>query len=174
MTDAMPVAAALGIDPVELISLVRRMADRDETVATAESLTAGLLTAVLTEVPGSSSVVRGGLVVYATTLKHELADVPDDLLGRVGPVHPEVADALARGARLRCGATWGVGLTGVAGPAEQDGHPVGTVHLAVASADRTLRATLSPTPTGVGDRASVRSSAVVSAIRLLHRAVGGA
>src|SRR5919201_5163572 len=109
-----------------LLDLLRR---RGETVATAESLTAGMLCAALTDVPGASDVVRGGLVVYATALKHELAGVDAALLAEHGAVHPDVAGMLARGARQRCGADWGIGLTGAAGPDPQDGAAPGTVYL---------------------------------------------
>src|SRR4051812_20866112 len=107
---------------------------RDATVAVAESLTGGLLGAALTSTPGSSSTFRGGLVVYATDLKETLAGVPGPLLAAEGPVSAHVAAALAAGARDRLGATYGVGVTGVAGPDPQNGQPVGTVHVAVAGA----------------------------------------
>jgi PncC family amidohydrolase len=86
------------------------------TVAVAESLTGGLLTAALTEPAGASKAVRGGLVVYATDLKATLAGVPVPLLHAEGAVSPDVAGALAAGARDRLGATYGLGVTGVAGP----------------------------------------------------------
>ena len=124
-------ARLLDIDPAELADLQQDLIDRGETAAVAESLTGGLLAAVLTEIPGSSAVVRGGLVVYATDLKHQLADVDADLLAAVGPVDPRVAAALADGARRRCGADIGIGLTGVAGPDAQDGIGVGTWFCAV-------------------------------------------
>ncbi|MDA3624392.1 CinA family protein [Saccharopolyspora oryzae] len=113
----------------ELLDTLRK---RGETVATAESLTAGLVAAALTDVPGASDVVRGGLVVYATDLKAELAGVDRDLLAEHGAVHPRVAELLADGARTRCRADWGIGLTGVAGPDPQDGVAPGTVHLGFA------------------------------------------
>ncbi|MDN6405831.1 CinA family protein, partial [Corynebacterium sp.] len=105
--------------------------ERGLTVATAESLTAGRIAATIADVPGASAVLRGGLIVYATDLKGTLAGVDADLLDRVGPVHPEAAAQLARGAARVCGADLGVGVTGVAGPDAQDGHPVGEVYLAV-------------------------------------------
>lgn len=112
-------------------ALVRLLTERHETVATAESLTGGLLAATIVDVPGASVVLRGGLVVYATDLKATLAGVRRDLLDARGPVDPDVAIALAAGARRRCAATWGVSTTGVAGPTPQDGIPVGTVYVAV-------------------------------------------
>ena len=108
-------------------ALVAALTARGETVAAAESLTAGLVCATLARVPGASAVLRGGLVVYATELKASLAGVSSELLAEHGAVHPEVAAQLAEGARDRCGATWGLGLTGVAGPSAQDGVAPGTV-----------------------------------------------
>ncbi|WP_019203343.1 CinA family protein [Tsukamurella sp. 1534] len=147
--------------PPEARALVEALAARGQTVASAESLTAGLFAATVAEVPGASAVLRGGLIVYATDLKATLAGVPPDLLDRVGPVHPDTAAALADGARARCGADWGVGLTGVAGPTEQDGVPVGTVHLGIAGPSGTTVTSLALD----GDRAAVRRGAVAAALR---------
>ncbi|ASR39155.1 damage-inducible protein [Prauserella marina] len=136
---------------------------RGETVATAESLTAGLVCAELTGVAGSSAVVRGGLVVYATDLKASLAGVDSALLAAHGAVHPEVAAQLAVGARARCVADWGLGLTGVAGPDPQDGIAPGTVYVALSgehvSEVRTLRIQ--------GDRGEVRAASVRAALETL-------
>ncbi|WP_460445883.1 CinA family protein [Angustibacter aerolatus] len=104
------------------------------TVATAESLTGGMLGAALTAVPGVSAAYRGGVVSYATDLKHALLGVDADLLAREGAVHPDVARAMALGVRDRLGADWGIATTGVAGPDPQDGRPAGTVYVAVAGA----------------------------------------
>ncbi|AUI57447.1 CinA family protein [Amycolatopsis sp. BJA-103] len=144
-------------------TLITHLIERKETVATAESLTAGLVCATLTEVPGASAVVRGGLIVYATDLKASLAGVDEDLLATHGAVHPEVAAQLAVGARDRCGATWGLGLTGVAGPAGQDGVAPGTVHVGLAGVSTLTVRTLALS----GDRASVRAGAVSGAFALL-------
>lgn len=107
--------------------LVTLLTSRGETLAGCESLTAGLLCAQIASVPGASVVLRGGLVTYSTELKHDLAGVPQEVLDAVGPVAKETAEAMARGARERCGATWGLSFTGVAGPDPQDGHDVGEV-----------------------------------------------
>ncbi|MFD9739244.1 CinA family protein [Umezawaea sp. NPDC059074] len=147
-------------DPAAVVALLR---SRGETVAAAESLTAGLVTAALTSVPGASAVVRGGLVVYATDLKHALAGVDEALLAAHGAVHPEVARQLAVGARTRCGATWGLGLTGVAGPDPQDGVAPGTVHVAVSNETGTAVETM----TLGGDRHAVRSQSVDGVLALL-------
>jgi nicotinamide-nucleotide amidase len=137
------------------------------TVAVAESLTGGLLTAALTEPAGASNAVRGGVVVYATDLKATLAGVPVPLLDAEGPVSPDVAGALAAGARDRLGATYGLGVTGVAGPDSQGGRPVGTVYVGLAGpGGGTVRSlTLS------GDRDAVRAAAVDAALAELLSAV---
>ena len=141
---------------------------RSETVAAAESLTAGLFCATLATVPGASATLRGGVVVYATDLKTELAGVPADLLERHGPVSPQTAEALAEGVRARCGATWGVGLTGVAGPDPVDGHGPGRVYLGVADGHSTDVHELDLT----GDRAAVRAAAVATAMEALLARLG--
>jgi nicotinamide-nucleotide amidase len=151
-----------------IAALVSRLVERGETVATAESLTAGMVCATLTEVPGSSAVVRGGLVVYATDLKARLAGVDAALLAVHGAVHPEVAAQLARGAREVCGADWGLGLTGVAGPDPQDGVGPGTVHIGLAGAGAgQVRSYQFP-----GDRGAVRAAAVSAALELLAGRLG--
>lgn len=144
-------------------SVVSALKARGETVAVAESLTGGLLAATLVDVPGVSAVFRGGLVVYATDLKTRLAGVPADLLARCGAVDPDVAAALAGGARERCGADWGLGTTGVAGPDSQDGAAVGTVYVACAGPGGTVVRALALD----GDRAAIRQTAVVAALDLL-------
>ncbi|NUW40442.1 CinA family protein [Nonomuraea rhodomycinica] len=107
------------------------LVERGATLAVAESLTGGLIGATITSVPGASKAFRGGVVSYATDLKHALLGVPDDLLAREGAVHPDVAAAMAAGVARLCAATYGLAVTGVAGPEPQDGKPVGTVHVAV-------------------------------------------
>ena len=162
-----PLADVLGLDPDALTGLVATLKERGETVATAESLTGGLVVAALTSVPGSSAVVRGGVVVYATPLKSELAGVDPDALAEHGPVHPLIAEQMAGGARVACGSTWGIGLTGVAGPDPQDGVEPGVVHLAVSHADGTVVRTM-----GIdGNRHQVRSGAVRAAFDLLRAQV---
>jgi nicotinamide-nucleotide amidase len=110
-------------------ALVSELRRRGVTVASAESLTGGLLGAAITAVPGASAVYRGGVVAYATDLKHRLLGVDAALLARVGAVHPDVARSMAEGVRDRLGADYGVAVTGVAGPEPQDGSAPGTVWL---------------------------------------------
>jgi nicotinamide-nucleotide amidase len=117
--------------------LVADLTIRKQSVATAESLTAGLLSATLAGVPGASEVLRGGLVTYTEHMKIVLAGVAPEILEEVGPVAAPTARALAVGARQRCEATWGVGLTGVAGPEPHGGHAVGTVFVGLAGPGET-------------------------------------
>ena len=149
------------------MKVLQRLKDRGETLAVAESLTGGLLAAAIVDEPGASAVFRGGLVVYATDLKESLAGVPGPLLAARGPVDPDVARALAAGARDRCGADWGLATTGVAGPEPQAGIPVGTVYVACAgpgtAAVRHLQLT--------GHRAAVRNATVTGALELLAELV---
>lgn len=157
-------SAGAGADgsPEVLLRLVARLKERGETLATAESLTGGLVGAALTDVPGVSAVYRGGVVVYATDLKATLAGVPTDLLADVGPVHPDTAAALAMGVRERLGATYGLATTGVAGPDPQAGIGAGTVYVAAAGPDavRVRKLALS------GDRAAVRQASVQAVLEL--------
>jgi len=140
-------------------------AERGLTVATAESCTGGLLAARLTERPGSSAWVLGGVTAYANSAKEQLLDVPGSVLAEHGAVSPEVAVALAEGARARFGADVGVGITGVAGPGGGTAEkPVGTVHLCVAGPDgQQLRALRVP-----GSRSAVRERSVIMAMHLLR------
>ena len=140
-------------------------AERGLTVATAESCTGGMLAARLTERPGSSAWVLGGVTAYANSAKEQLLGVPADVLAEHGAVSPEVALALAEGARARFGADVGVGITGVAGPGGGTADkPVGTVHLCVVGPEGPeLRALRLP-----GSRAVVRERSVTMAMHLLR------
>ena len=158
--------------------VITSLIDAGQTVATCESLTAGLLAATLADVPGASAALRGGLVTYATDLKHTLARVPQEVLVAHGPVARETAIAMARGVRDVCGADWGVSLTGVAGP-----DPVGEVWVGVAGPEGTgvvhtgvaeLAGTvLGSTDLLVGDRAAIRRQAVTAALAITVRVRAG-
>lgn len=106
---------------------------RPLTIATAESCTGGLVADALTDVPGSSGSVLGGLVAYSDQLKHDMLDVPGATLAAHGAVSAQVALAMATGARDRFGADLAVAVTGIAGPGGgTEGKPVGLVYVAVA------------------------------------------
>ena len=134
-----------------------------QTVAVAESLTGGMLAAALTGIAGASAAFRGGVVAYATDLKAALLGVPADLLDRRGAVDPDVAVAMAQGARHRLAATVGVSTTGVAGPDPADGQAVGTVHIAVCGRGQTVRRALALS----GSRHEIRMATVERALGLL-------
>jgi nicotinamide-nucleotide amidase len=143
-----------------------------QTVAVAESCTAGLVAARLTELPGSSDYFKGAVVAYSNEVKIELAAVPAELIERHGAVSQEVAEALADGACSELDADVGVGLTGVAGPGGgTEEKPVGLVWISVATPDggRLTRSVNLP-----GGRADVRDRATTVALHLLRRALLGA
>jgi nicotinamide-nucleotide amidase len=159
-----------GVDDETLEEAVGRLLrERDRTVATAESLTGGLLGGRVTAVAGSSDYYLGGVVAYATDAKAALLGVDEGVLAAEGPVSEPVAAAMAEGARRAFGADLGLATTGVAGPAEQGGRPVGTLCLAVADAAGTATATLR----APGDRTQVRAWAVTVALDLLRRRLEG-
>jgi nicotinamide-nucleotide amidase len=154
----------------QVASLARADGERaTRTIATAESCTAGLLAARLTELPGSSEYFKGGVVVYADEAKQTLAHVPEQLLREHGAVSAEVASALADGARAALDADVGVGITGVAGPGGgSEQKPVGLVWLSVtrAGAEPLTRSLNLP-----GARADVRDRATTVAMHLLRRSL---
>lgn len=133
----------------EVVAALRRSG---ATVATAESLTGGLVCATLVSVPGASDVVRGGVVAYAADLKTALLGVDADLIARQGTVDAGVAEAMASAVRERLAATYGISTTGVAGPDPDEGHPPGTVFVALASTGQVTSWRLQL----AGDRAQVR------------------
>jgi nicotinamide-nucleotide amidase len=127
-----------GFDDDSLESVVGRMlAERGQTLSTAESCTGGLLGSRITDVPGSSRYYLGGAIAYDANAKVSLAGVDRALIQEHGEVSPEVAIDMARGIRQRFGTTYGVGITGIAGPTGgSEAKPVGTVHIAVAGPER--------------------------------------
>jgi nicotinamide-nucleotide amidase len=138
---------------------------RGATVGVAESLTGGLIGAALTDADGASDFFLGSLVTYATRAKREVAGMSEALLHEHGPVSEEAARALATGAAKVFGADLGLSATGVAGPTEQDGMPVGTIFVgAVLGDDVEVRHVR-----GYGDRDSIRRIAVTSVLDLARR-----
>jgi nicotinamide-nucleotide amidase len=141
------------------------------TVAVAESCTGGLMSARLTELPGSSEYFLGGVVVYSNEAKVALADVDPALIERFGAVSDEVAEALASGAAARFEADIGIGITGIAGPGGgSEEKPVGTVCFSVAGpngAHLTRRLRLP------GNRADIRERSTTVTMHLLRRVLVG-
>ncbi|MDH3308390.1 MAG: CinA family nicotinamide mononucleotide deamidase-related protein, partial [Acidimicrobiia bacterium] len=151
------------------VVVIRELQRRGWSIATAESATAGLVSAALTSVPGASAVVRGGIVAYATDVKTGLLGVPVELVDAEGVVSEATALAMAEGAAERLGADVAVAVTGSAGPEPQE-KPAGTMVIAVRTPEgvgvRTLRLP--------GDRERVRTYAATAALQLVRLAVTGA
>lgn len=153
--------------------LIAGLTERGLTVATAESLTGGLVCAALTDVPGASACVRGGVIAYASAVKRDVLGVDDALLDRRGAIDPDVALQMAAGARDVLGADIGVATTGSAGPDPAPGgsetEPVlpGNGFVAIVGpAGRLVRGF-----SVGGERPAVRAAAVEAALDLLGQAV---
>ena len=138
---------------------------KHETVATAESCTAGLVSAALTQVPGASDFFWGGIVVYAADAKIDLAGLDPELLAQYGTVSLATTEALAAAIRDRSMATYGVAVTGWAGPLTGPGEVVGRIFGAVA--DR--HAVVSRRWQFDGDRDTIRVDAVAAVLNLLRQ-----
>jgi len=150
--------------PLEEV-VARELLKQNATIAAAESCTGGLFAERLTTIAGSSAYFLGGVVCYSNEMKTAWADVPPEMIATKGAVSTEVAIALADGIRRRVGSTLGVGITGIAGPGGgSEEKPVGTVHIALASAsamrERALRLP--------GDREMVRLQASQAALDMVR------
>lgn len=143
-------------------ALVRAFRERGWTLASAESVTGGLVGALMTGVPGASEVFAGGVIAYSEAAKAALLGVSESTLRGEGAVSAACAREMARGARERFGATVAVATTGVAGPAPARGAPPGVVFLALASSTGEVATELRL----AGDRAAVREAAARAALRL--------
>jgi nicotinamide-nucleotide amidase len=144
-------------------AVAKLLLDRGLTIGLAESLTGGLIAARMVDVPGASRWFRGCVVAYDSQVKHTVLEIAD------GPVvSEEAARAMARGARRVLGADVGLGITGVAGPDEQEGHRPGTIFVGLAlGGDREIGRELHLP----GDRQRVRQFGAISALDLLRRAL---
>lgn len=157
---------AEGIDAAMKSEIVRRLSERHETLAVAESLTGGMLAAQIVDVPGASDVLVEGHVVYMNEAKERILGVSSEILNGVGAVSEECARAMAEGTLKRSNATYALSTTGVAGPGGgTEKTPVGTVFVALAGHDfetRVLELHLR------GDRTRVRSMSCLRAMNLLR------
>ena len=150
----------------QIVSYLLQM--RGMTLATAESCTGGMLAERITSVSGSSRHFLGGVVVYSNELKTQFANVPKTMIDQYGAVSREVAQALAEGIRKRCLSSYGVGITGVAGPTGgTEQKPVGLVYVALAS-DEGTQVVERNFP---ADRARVRQFAAMQALEMIRRAL---
>ncbi len=154
-------------EPIEA-AVVRLLIQQELTVATAESCTGGLLAARITDVPGSSQVFLGGAVTYSNEAKSDMVGVDKGLIDAYGAVSPQVAEAMARGARERFGAHFGIGITGIAGPGGGTPEkPVGLVYIGVANSEgvRVEKSNF------LGSRADVRYRSAHFALVMLRDAI---
>ncbi|MFJ4224864.1 CinA family protein [Microbacterium sp. NPDC089695] len=151
---------------------VAALVSRGWTLGVAESLTGGAVCAEIVAVPGASAVLWGGVVAYATPVKHSVLGVDADLLAEHGPVHARVALQMAEGVRgaVAVGrrADVGIATTGIAGPDSPDGQPVGTVHIAIVTPDGAV----SESYRFLGDRATIRARSTDAVLSALRRLVG--
>lgn len=152
------------------VARTRLEAGEPAWIATAESLTGGMVGSLICSVSGASAVYRGGVISYATEVKASVLGVDADLLAARGAVDPDVALAMAQGAARVCGAEYGVATTGVAGPDPADGKPVGRVYLAAIGSrgGRVLEKNYE------GSRADIRAQAARDALILLTDLLEGA
>lgn len=160
--DALP--GSHGTVAATLAAILRRMG---ATVGAAESLTGGLIGSELTAAGGASDFFVGSLVCYTNEVKRDVAGVPAAILEGPGAISGEAAAALAEGAAQKLGADLGVSATGVAGPAERDGKPVGTIYVGATFGGRTEVRHVK----GYGDRDNIRRTAVNAALDLGRRVV---
>lgn len=153
-----------GVDTDLQTEIVRRLTERKQTVATAESCTGGLIAKLITDVPGSSAVFPGGVVSYSNEIKRNFLGVKEETLMEYGAVSHKVAIQMAEGVRHKMGANWGIGITGIAGPGGGSPEkPVGLVYLAISSRARSkvLKFNIE------GNRENVRSAVAKYALREL-------
>lgn len=140
--------------------LVRKLTEQNETVAFAESITGGLVSHMVTSVPGSSAILKGSIVCYTNDVKHHLLAVPKDVLAEAGAVSEEAARVLAEEVRLRLGSTYGVSITGEAGPTASEDKPVGLVYIGATDGTQTQVKTFRLS----GQRTAIQSRAAKHAI----------
>lgn len=135
-----------------------------KTLATAESCTGGGIGQLLTAVPGSSAVYKGGIISYTNEIKQRLLMVPEELLIRFGAVSAPVAEAMAQGARQQLNADFALSVTGLAGPGgDEFGNPVGTVFVGYADDSCCISKEFHFS----GDRQAVRDQAINAALSLI-------
>jgi nicotinamide-nucleotide amidase len=147
--------------------VVRLLKQRKQTLATAESCTGGLIANQITNVSGASEVFLAGYITYANSAKNDVLNVDSKLIEKNGAVSEAVARAMGEGARTRAASTYGLATTGIAGPTGgSDEKPVGTVYIALASADSETVARKFLFPT---DRATFKQLAAQAALDLLRR-----
>jgi nicotinamide-nucleotide amidase len=145
-------------------TIVALLTESNETVAVAESITAGGLGAAITHAPGASQVFLGGVLAYTNEVKINFLGIDPSLIEEHTVVSEEVANAMADSVREKFGATWGIATTGIAGPGDYQGIPEGTVWVAIRGPiNQTIQLTLD------GGREGIRTGAISSAIGTFAR-----
>lgn len=151
----------------DILSMLRV---RGQSLATAESITGGLLGGALTEIPGASDVFLGGVIAYDERIKVEHLDVPHQLIHERGVVSKEVALAMARGVRASFASDWAISTTGVAGPGASGAVPAGTVWIAIVGpVSNGAVAEMCEQLALAGDRQAVRSATIARALAAFTR-----
>ena len=145
-------------------SIVALLSERGETVAVAESITAGGLGAAITHAPGASQVFLGGMITYSNDVKINILGIDGALIEQYSVVSEEVANAMADAVREKFGSTWGIATTGIAGPGDYQGIPEGTVWVAIRGPiNQSIQLQLD------GGREGIRTGAISSAIGTFAR-----
>lgn len=159
-------ATRIEMDRLEVArQIIESLSSKGLSVATAESLTGGLLSSALVDIPGASDCVRGGVTTYQTPMKAHVLNVDSKRLQNFGPVDAKVAEQMARNVADLFDADFGVSTTGVAGPGPSDGHTAGTVYIGVwRRTDGVSKVRLHHFS---GNRPEVRAQAVLAALKLL-------
>ena len=144
--------------------VLRLLSEKKKSLATAESITGGLVAYRLVQVPGASNWFRGGVVAYDTRVKVSMVDVSQEIIDRHSVVSPEVAQALAVGCRRKLGADIGIGTTGYAGPTSAEDQPVGLAYIGLAWDGGVISMKVN----WIGTRVEVQSRTAKSALNLVR------
>ena len=163
-------AIGVNVNSIQEVCLAL-LKEKGLTLGTAESCTGGLIAKLITDLPGSSAVLKGGVVSYTNQVKAGVLGVPQELLEEYGAVSPQVAEAMARGAQKVLGCDIAVSATGVAGPDSDDrGNPVGLVYLGLAYGDQCV---VQEFHAGKGDRDRIRRMSAGTALDMVRRYLTG-
>ena len=157
----------IGVDVPSMEAVCSRLLrEQGLTLGTAESCTGGLIAKTMTDLPGSSAIFNGGIVSYTNTVKNQVLGVPQEMLDQYGAVSPQVAEAMARGAKKVLGCDIALSSTGIAGPDSDDrGNPIGLVYLGLAFGDQCI---VKEYNAGHISRERVRRSSAYTALDLLR------
>lgn len=148
-----------------LNQVITVLLERQLTISSAESCTAGGFGFHLTSIPGTSSIYRGGMIVYTAEMKTRLLGIDPSIISTYGVYSPECVTAMAHTIRQRTHSDIGIAFSGVAGPGSDQGHPAGEIHIAITSPHSSPDTVL--TKHFSGTREEIRTQAITSGIELL-------